>query len=142
MYIYYKKLINLANKAKKNNCIPIGAIVVKQNKIISSAFNKRHKTNNILDHAEIIAIKKANKKLKNWNLSECELYVTMIPCDMCMSVINETRIKRVYYILDNKDYQNRKQNEKENIQFSKVIDVNNEYSKMLKKFFKKLREKE
>ena len=141
MDLYYKILVKLARKAQKKGCIPVGAIIVKNNKIIAYAHNKRKKTNNVLDHAEIIAIQKAAKKLKNWNLSNCELYVTMKPCKMCEDVINESRIKKVHYILDNYEYKNRKENEIKKIVFIKENDMNNEYTILLKNFFKKIREK-
>ena len=142
MNSYYKTLLKLADKAKKKNCVPVSAIIVKNNNIVSIAYNKRKITNNVLDHAEIIAIKKASKKLKNWNLSKCELYVTMKPCKMCEVIINESRIKKIHYILDNYDYEKRKEKERNEIEYIKEDDINNEYYFLLKNFFKNLREKE
>ena len=62
---------------------------------------KREKTNNPLMHAEVIAIINAAKKLKTWKLDDCEMYVSLKPCNMCAQVIEESRIKKVYYILEN-----------------------------------------
>ncbi len=98
-YINILKKLNL--KAKDNGDIPVSAIIVRENKIIAKAYNKKVKNNNPLDHAEIIAIRKACKKLKTSNLIDCELYVTLKPCGMCKEIIKEARIKKVYYILDN-----------------------------------------
>ena len=97
-----KVLFKLLNKAIKKDCVPVSAIVIKNQKIIAKGYNLKEKTNNPLDHAEIIAIKKASKKLKTWKLNDCELYVTMKPCKMCEDIIKETRIKKVYFLCDNK----------------------------------------
>ena len=95
-----KELKKMNRKATKNGDIPVSCVIVKKGKIISKAYNKKYKNNNPLDHAEIIAIKQACKKLKTSNLKECELYVTLYPCLMCQCVINEARIKNVYFILE------------------------------------------
>lgn len=93
---FMEQALCLAQKAYKKGEIPIGAIVVKNNKIISSAFNNREKTQQATNHAEIIAINKACKKLKSWRLNDCELYVTLEPCAMCAGAILNARIKRVH----------------------------------------------
>ena len=95
-----EKLIKLNKKAFKNKEVPVSCVIVKNNKLISKAYNSKIKKHDPTAHAEIIAIKKAAKKLKTWNLNDCELYVTLYPCKMCIDVINEARIKKVYYILD------------------------------------------
>ncbi len=95
-----KKLIELNNKAISDDEVPVSCIITKENKIISYAYNSKIKNKSPLDHAEVIAIKKAAKKLKTWNLNDCELYVTLYPCDMCLSIINEARIKKVNYVLN------------------------------------------
>lgn len=77
--------------------IPIGAIIVKDNKIISKAFNKREKSQIATHHAEIIAIQKACKKLKSWRLDNCDIYVTLEPCPMCAGAILNARIRNLYY---------------------------------------------
>ena len=101
----YKEIIRLAQKAFDLDCVPVGAIVVCEDKIIGRGYNKKEKTNNPLDHAEITAIKKAVTKMKTWKLDMCELYVTMEPCMMCKSVIREARIKKVYFLIENKKEQ-------------------------------------
>ena len=100
-----QKILKLLAKATKQNEVPVAAIIVKNGKIISSAYNKRNKTNCVLNHAEVIAINKATKKLKNWRLDGCTLYVSLEPCDMCKKIIESARIKKVkYYINKNNDY--------------------------------------
>ena len=108
--IYFNILLKLAKKAYKKNEVPVAAIVVHKNKIISKAFNKRHNNNDVLGHAEIIAIKKATKKLKTWHLLECDLYVTVEPCKMCKNIINEAKIKNVYYFLKKSKIRSNKTN--------------------------------
>ena len=93
--IFMKKAIETASQSKQD--IPIGAVVVKNDKIIASACNEREKDNDITAHAEIVAIKKAEKTLNNWRLDDCELYVTLEPCPMCAWAILQSRIKSVYF---------------------------------------------
>ena len=85
-----------AEKAKKLNEVPIGCVIVKDNKIIGRGYNRRMKDKNTLSHAELNAIKKASKKLKDWRLDDCEMYVTTEPCQMCAGAIVQSRIKKVY----------------------------------------------
>lgn len=108
MIDYINELKKLNDKAIINNDVPVSCIIVYKNKIISKAYNKREYKNNPLLHAEIIAIQKAAKKLNTWNLSECRLFVTLKPCNMCMEVIKESRIDEIYYILNNVKNVNRK----------------------------------
>jgi len=89
--------IKLAHKAIKKDEVPVGAIVVKDNKIIAKGYNLREKKQNALLHAEVIAIQKACKKLKSWRLENCDLYVTLEPCSMCAGAIINSRIKNVYF---------------------------------------------
>lgn len=77
--------------------VPVGALIVKDNKVIASACNEREKSNDITAHAEILTIKRASEKLKNWRLDDCELYVTLEPCPMCAWAILQSRIKTVYF---------------------------------------------
>ena len=92
------KLMN--KKAIANGDIPVSCIIMKNGKLVSCEYNKKYKNNNPFDHAEILAIKKACKKLNTSNLSECEMYVTLYPCQMCQGAIIESRIKKINYILD------------------------------------------
>ena len=94
-----KKLLNLTKKCKKIDEFPVAAIIYDGDKIISKAYNKRNKSNKTTDHAEIIAIQKANKKIKSWKLTNLSMIVTLEPCDMCKTVIKESRIKNVYYLV-------------------------------------------
>lgn len=82
---------------KANGDIPVGAVVVKDGEIISSAYNTREKDNDVTSHAEILAIRQAEKTLKNWRLDDCDLYVTLEPCPMCGWVILQSRIKNLYF---------------------------------------------
>ena len=86
-----------ARKAYKKDEVPIGAIIVKDNKIISKAHNLVETKKDATMHAEMIAIKKASKKIGNWRLIDCEMYVTLEPCLMCQKAIELSRIKKVYF---------------------------------------------
>ena len=88
--------IKQAQKAYEKEEIPVGAVIVKNNKIIARAYNKKEETNDTTKHAEIIAIQKASKKLNSWRLNDCEMYVTTEPCQMCAGAIVQARIKKVY----------------------------------------------
>lgn len=86
-----------ATKALKKDEVPIGAVIVKDDKIIARGHNLRENKQNSLCHAEIIAISKACRKLGNFRLEDCDLYVTVEPCPMCAGAIIQSRIKNVYY---------------------------------------------
>jgi len=94
---FMKEALKEAKKAYKKGEVPIGAVVVYRNKIISRGYNLRESKKNSLLHAEIIAINKACRKLKSWRLDECDLYVTLEPCPMCAGAIIEARIKNIFY---------------------------------------------
>ena len=93
--------LNLAlNEAKKclpKNEVPVGAIIVKDEQIIARAHNLKENKNDVTAHAEIIAIKKAQKKFNNWRLNDCTLYSTLEPCPMCAGAIIQSRIKRIVF---------------------------------------------
>ena len=101
--IIIKELDKLLDKAIAENEVPIAALIVKDNKIISKAYNKVEKNNSVLNHAEILAIKKANKTLNNWRLDSCTMYVTLEPCEMCKSIIKKSRINNIYYFIKQND---------------------------------------
>ncbi|MFI3307004.1 MAG: nucleoside deaminase [Mycoplasmatota bacterium] len=101
---YMKIALKEAKKAYKNKEIPIGAVIIKDNKVISKAHNLKNSKNIVTKHAEIIAIEKACKKLKSWRLIDCELYVTLEPCMMCTGAIHQSKIKKVYYSLDSEKF--------------------------------------
>lgn len=94
---YMNEALKEANKAYDKGEVPIGAVIVKNDKIISRAYNLKETKNNACKHAELIAIEKASKKLKNWRLLDCTIYVTMFPCPMCASAINQSRISKIVY---------------------------------------------
>lgn len=93
---YMREAIKEAKKALALEEIPVGAVIVKDGKIISRGYNKKETKQDATRHAEIIAIEKASKKLKNWRLIDCEMYVTVEPCVMCAGAIISSRIKKVY----------------------------------------------
>ena len=92
---YMREAIRQAKKAGKLGEVPIGCVIVYQNKIIGRGYNRRIIDKNVLSHAEIIAIKKACKVMGDWRLEDCELYVTLEPCPMCAGAIVQARIPRV-----------------------------------------------
>lgn len=94
---YMDIALKQAGKAYKKGDVPIGAVVVKNDKIISKAFNKKEKNRNAIEHAEILAITKACKKLKTWHLEDCTLYTTVEPCMMCCGAIIQSRIANLVY---------------------------------------------
>lgn len=85
-----------ARKAELIGEIPVGAVIIKNNEIISTAFNKRECLNSPTAHAEILAIEKAAKKLGNWRLNGCEMYVTLEPCPMCAGAILQSRLSKLH----------------------------------------------
>ena len=100
---YMELALKEAKKAYKKNEVPVGCIIVKNNKILAKTHNLKENKQSSLYHAELIAIKKVSKKLKKWRLVDCEIYVTMQPCPMCASAIKQSRIKKIYYGTENKN---------------------------------------
>ena len=94
---YMELAIREAKKAYEIDEIPVGAVIVKSNEIISMAYNMRESNNNALHHAEIMAIDSACKKLGNWRLTDCDIYVTLEPCVMCAGAILNARIRNLYF---------------------------------------------
>lgn len=89
---------DLAYEAEKLGEVPVGAIILDPaGKIIAKAYNTKEDQQNPCHHAEILAIEMASKKLKNWRLTDCELFVTLEPCPMCMGAIIHSRIKNVFF---------------------------------------------
>lgn len=86
-----------ANKALLIDEVPVGCVIVKDNKIIARAFNKREKEQDSTSHAEINAIRKACKKINNWRLVDMDIYITVEPCIMCAGAIMWSRFKRIIY---------------------------------------------
>lgn len=91
-----KEALKEAEKAYKKLEVPVGAVIVKDGKIIARGYNQKETKTDTTKHAEIIAIQKASKKLTAWRLINCEMYVTLEPCAMCAGAIINSRIKKVY----------------------------------------------
>lgn len=139
---WMKEALKEAKKAYGKLEIPVGAVIVKEGKIIARAHNLKETKQIATAHAEILAIEKANKKLNNWRLLDCDIYVTLEPCDMCMGAITSSRIKNIYIgALDPKkkqkiDIEKYKKEYGVNITIG-IMQEESEY--ILKDFFKKLR---
>jgi len=137
---YMKEAIKLANKAFNKGEMPVGAVVVMNDVIIGRGYNKKESTKNSTMHAEIVAIGQACKKIEDWRLNKCSIYITMEPCMMCMGAIIESRISEVYCGIENK---------KTNLLNKSIIKTNNlnikykvfdkEIEKITKNFFKTIR---
>lgn len=93
---FMRKALEEAKKAKVSGDIPIGAVIVKDEKIIASAHNLKEKNTDPTAHAEILAIKKACEEIGDWRLEGCEMYVNLEPCAMCAGAILNARIKKLY----------------------------------------------
>jgi len=93
---FMKEALKEARKAYDKMEIPVGAVIVKDDKIIARAHNQKETKFDTTKHAEILAIQKASKKLNSWRLLDCEMYVTLEPCSMCAGAIINSRIKKVY----------------------------------------------
>ena len=94
---YMEQAILLAKQAAAEGEIPVGAVIVKDGKIIGTGYNRRERDSDPTAHAEILAIKEAAERLGSWHLEDCELYVTLEPCPMCAGAIINSRIKRVVF---------------------------------------------
>ena len=92
---YMKEAIKQAKKAYALDEVPIGCVIVQNDKIIARGYNRRNTDKNTLAHAEITAIKKASKKTGDWRLEDCTMYVTLEPCQMCAGAIVQSRMKKV-----------------------------------------------
>ena len=92
---YMKAALREARKAEKLEEVPIGCVIVQNDKIIARGYNRRNTDKNTLSHAELTAIKKASKKTGDWRLEDCVMYVTLEPCPMCAGAIVQSRMKKV-----------------------------------------------
>ncbi len=92
---YMKAALREAKKAYLLDEVPIGCVIVQNDKIIARGYNRRNTDKNTLAHAELTAIKKASKKTGDWRLEDCTMYVTLEPCQMCAGAIVQARIKEV-----------------------------------------------
>ena len=135
---YFELLYKMALKASKNGDIPVSAILVKNDKIIATGYNNRHKKGYVLGHAEINAIIKAEKKLKDFRLDGYIMITTLKPCKMCQAVIEAARISKVYYILEGKEDKSYQQVKYEKLDKIDEKFINN-YSKLFNDFFQNIR---
>lgn len=139
MQEYMKIAIMEAKKSLENEDIPVGAIIIKNNKIIARAHNEKEHLNVATRHAEMIAIEKACMQLNTWHLDGCILVTTMEPCMMCCGAIIQSRIKKIIYGVHNEKYGCCKLLDKKyKIECSKY-DIDNDIIIMLKEFFKERR---
>ena len=144
---YYMKLaLKEAKKAYEELEIPVGAVIVKDGKVIAKAYNEKENKQDSTKHAEILAIQKASKKLKNWRLCDCDMYVTLEPCSMCAGALIQSRIRKVYIgTMDEKTGScGSVLNLLKDYKFNHNVDVEygvcqEECEKILKEFFKELR---
>ena len=133
-------IIKEAEKAYKKGEIPVGCAIVKEDKIVSKAYNLKENKKMATYHAEILAINKACKKLKTWHLDDCTLYTTMEPCIMCSGAIIQSRIKKIVYILDNKSFGNIKNNDYFNNDKYEIVKIEDQRAlDLIQNFFKNKR---
>lgn len=146
---YYMKLaLKEARKAYKHNEVPVGAIIVSNDKIIAKGNNQRENSGDVTKHAELIAIRKASKKKKDWRLNDCTMYVTLFPCPMCASAIVQSRISKLVIGTSTMDLKNKEIVNLiflDSIKNKKIIleenVLENECSDILKSFFQMQRQK-
>lgn len=102
---YFMKIaVEESNQAALEGEIPVGAVIVKNNNIISKAHNMKEQLKCCTKHAEILAIENANAIINDWRLNDCEMYITMEPCIMCCGALIQSRISKIYYLVDNKKF--------------------------------------
>ena len=145
---FMKEALKEAIKAYKKEEVPVGAVIVKNGEIIEKAHNLKETKKNAICHAEILAIKKASKKLDAWRLEDCEMYVTLEPCSMCAGALIQSRIKKIY--IGTMDYKTGACgsvfNLFEDYTFNHKVEcetgiLKEECEKILQDFFKELRKK-
>ena len=129
-----------AYKAYKKDEVPIGAVIFNEKGVVFKGHNNKHKKNNIIGHAEINCLKNASKMKRSWILDDYSILVTLEPCLFCLLALEESRIKKIYYLNRNNksgglDEYKKIRNELEIIK----LDTDYEYEKMLKNFFKNKR---
>ena len=145
---FMKEAIKQAKKAEAIGDVPIGCVIVHDGKIIARGYNKRNKDKTVLAHAELLAMKKACKKLGDWRLEDSTMYITLEPCQMCAGAIVQARIPRVVIGAMNPkagcagSIINLLQMQQFNHQVQTDIGIcGDECSTMLSTFFKELRKK-
>ena len=143
---FMKEALKEAKKAYKKLEVPVGAVIVKDGKIVAKAFNQKEGKKSPTKHAEIIAIERACKKIENWRLNECDIYVTLEPCPMCAGAIMNARIKKLYIgaMEEKSGACGSKINILKDYDFEIEVDIENnvmedDCKKILKDFFKEIR---
>ncbi len=145
---FMREAIKQAKKAEDLDEVPIGCVIVHEGKIIARGYNKRNTMKSTLAHAELLAIRKACKKLGDWRVEECTMYITLEPCQMCAGAIVQARIPRVVIGASNKkagcagSIINLLQMEQFNhqVELTKGV-LEEECSQMMKDFFRAMRKK-
>lgn len=145
---WMKYALKYAYKAQNLGEVPVGAIIVKDDKVISRGYNLRESRNNPILHAELIAIQNASRRLKRWRLNDCDLYVTLEPCLMCAGAIIQSRLRHIYIATEDPKagaccslyqvFDDKRFNHQPKWQTGLLKE---ESSKLLKTFFKDLRTK-
>lgn len=103
---YMDMAIEEAKKAFEEDEVPVGCVIVKNNKILALTHNRKEQMNSATKHAEILAIEEASSKLNNWRLDGCDVYITLEPCPMCASALKQARVSHIFYGLSNSDFRN------------------------------------
>lgn len=137
---YMKMALFEAKKAYFDDEIPVGCVIVYENEVIACGYNEKESKNSAIRHAEIVAIEDACGKLGTWRLDNCDLYVTLEPCMMCLGAIIEARIKNVYFGTKNNNEQMYNKSKIEGIVNLSFVD-NEACSKILSDFFVNKRKK-
>ena len=144
--IYMKEALKESKKAYEKLEVPVGAVIVKDGKIIARAHNLKETKKDTTKHAEIIAIQKASKKIESWRLIDCDMYITLEPCSMCMGAIINSRIRKIYIgAMDEKTGAcGSILNLNDDYTFNHKVEIElgvmkNECEDILKRFFKELR---
>ena len=144
---YIKEALKEAKKAYLIDEIPVGCVIVYNDKIIARAYNKREKNRQAADHAEIMALKAPSKKLGSWRLDDCKMYITLEPCIMCSGAIIQSRIKEVIYgAYDYRFGCHKSITNVFDLKFNHNVNIKGgvlekECSDIIKKFFQELRER-
>ena len=141
---FMKKALHQAKRAGLQGEVPIGAVIVKDGKVIARGFNRKEMKMTATEHAEISVIKKACRKMNNWRLADCTMYVTLEPCMMCTGAIIESRLDRLVYGAENirMGYiRYLQENSPENLRFIEIISgvLSEESSNLIRNFFIKRR---